>query len=258
MFYIKRIGFNFIHSNGFSVNRPNGSGNYLLLFFKSPVEITIDKKSVLLEPQTCILFNKKSPQQYGNKELFKNDWMHFDGTDIDSFINELDIPFDMPINLKNSKIISESIRDLADEFHQSGKCHEKIIDAKLKTLFYKFSDIYHQENKSSDQLNRYRSDFNNIRNSLYNFNNNQKSVPELASELNISTSYFQHLYKQLFGVPVMKDIIRGRIEYACYLLNTNHDSISNIAIQCGYENKEHFTRQFKEITGYTPKQYRQR
>ena len=84
------------------------------------------------------------------------------------------------------------------------------------------------------------------------------NVNEISAGLNLSTSYFQHIYKQLFGVSVMSDIIRSRIEYACYLLSNNADSISEIAFRCGYENKEHFTRQFKEITGFTPRQYREK
>ena len=143
---------------------------------------------------------------------------------------------------------------------QQGKYHKEVLNAKISGMFYKFSDIYHAEIKCSDKLNRYRHDFNEIRNRIYAFqpDNLISNVNEISAGLNLSTSYFQHIYKQLFGVSVMSDIIRSRIEYACYLLSNNADSISEIAFRCGYENKEHFTRQFKEITGFTPRQYREK
>ena len=69
-------------------------------------------------------------------------------------------------------------------------------------MFYKFSDIYHAEIKCSDKLNRYRHDFNEIRNRIYAFqpDNLISNVNEISAGLNLSTSYFQHIYKQLFGV----------------------------------------------------------
>lgn len=79
---------------------------------------------------------------------------------------------------------------------------------------------------------------------------------EIAKGLNISTSYFQHIYKKLFGVPVNQDIIKGRIEHAARLLMETDASVSEIAEQCGYENLEHFSRQFKKIKKVSPQKYR--
>ena len=36
------------------------------------------------------------------------------------------------------------------------------------------------------------------------------------------------------------------------------DSVAHIAESCGYENVEHFNRQFKKITGFSPNQYRKK
>ena len=130
------------------------------------------------------------------------------------------------------------------------------MDARLKTIFYKYSDIYHLEIRLSDKLKQHRKNFSEIRNNIYNNNLPKPTVNELAAELNMSVSYFQHIYKELFGVSVIQDIIKSRIEKACYLLLITQDPISKIAESCGYENIEHFNRQFKAITGFTPSQYK--
>ena len=46
-----------------------------------------------------------------------------------------------------------------------------------------------------------------------------------------------------------------RIENACRLLHQSNQSISQIALVCGYTGLSNFNRQFKAITGLTPGQY---
>lgn len=260
-FELHKIGYHFIHDCGVNINRPKGSGDYLFLYLKSNVSVATARGEIQTTEPSFILYEKGFPQKYYDaKGPFINDWMHFDRQDAAEFFQELDIPVNRLMTIQNSKDISSMFQDLRIEFKQQGKYHREILDSKIKVMFYKFSDIYHEEIKFSDKLNRYRRDFNEIRNRIYNFtpDNAISGVNEIAASLNLSTSYFQHIYKQLFGVSVMNDIIKSRIEYACYLLSSNSDSISEIAFRCGYENKEHFTRQFKDITGYTPRQYREK
>jgi AraC family transcriptional regulator of arabinose operon len=54
----------------------------------------------------------------------------------------------------------------------------------------------------------------------------------------------------------MTDVINSRIEHAKYLLTTTDISVKQIAQLCGYNNENHFMRQFKEITGITPTKFR--
>ena len=120
------------------------------------------------------------------------------------------------------------------------------------------SDAYHLETQLSDKLKVHRPLFREIRNGIYSRHSSKKTVSELAEDASLSVSYFQHIYKELFGVSVIQDIIRSRIERACYLLTVTPDSVAHIAEVCGYENVEHFNRQFKEITGFSPNQYRKK
>jgi AraC family transcriptional regulator of arabinose operon len=84
------------------------------------------------------------------------------------------------------------------------------------------------------------------------------TVEQIASRINLSKSYFQHIYKELFGCSVVSDMIYSRLEYAKYLLKNSSLSVSAIAKMCGYENDTHFMRQFKRFEGITPSQFRSR
>lgn len=177
---------------------------------------------------------------------------------ISDFMLSLDVPFNRLTLLSDYTELSQLIRDLRQEFHQTGSHHEEILDAKLRTILYKYSDAYHLETQLSDKLKVHRPLFHEIRNGIYSQHSPKKTVSELAEDASLSVSYFQHIYKELFGVPVIQDIIRSRIERACYLLTMTPDSVAHIAESCGYENVEHFNRQFKEITGFSPNQYRKK
>ena len=53
-----------------------------------------------------------------------------------------------------------------------------------------------------------------------------------------------------------QDIIQSRIKRAKYLLRNENNTIKEISDICGYNNEEHFLRQFKKTTGVTPSDYR--
>ncbi len=258
-FDLHRIGYNYVHDN-VNIDRPCGSCDYLFLYLKSNVTILTAEGEVTTTEPSFMLYQKGFYQKYYDLTgPFVNDWMHFDGENLDSFFREVDIPLNTLMVIRDAAEISAMMKDLQIESRQQGRFHHEILNSRIYVMFCKFSDIYHEEIKYSDKLNRYRRTFQEVRNRIYTGSPQamQMNVNDIAASLNLSTSYFQHIYKQLFGVSAMSDIIKSRIEYACYLLSSNSDPVSEIAFRCGYENKEHFTRQFKTVTGYTPRQYRE-
>ncbi|WP_258168564.1 AraC family transcriptional regulator, partial [Paenibacillus sp. AR247] len=94
---------------------------------------------------------------------------------------------------------------------------------------------------------RYLHQLSEIRSELYRSPQTSYSLDELAASVNLSKSYFQHLYKDLFGCSVSSDMINSRLEYAKYLLDNSSLSIGGIAKMCGYENETHFMRQLQKI-----------
>ncbi len=84
---------------------------------------------------------------------------------------------------------------------------------------------------------------------------NIKSMSEL---LYVSETYFQELYKNLFGISCGADIINARVKYAMTLLSETGKPITETARRCGYNSPAHFARQFKAVTGFTPTEYRRK
>lgn len=81
---------------------------------------------------------------------------------------------------------------------------------------------------------------------------------ELAEQAGLSAYQFDQRIRTLYGISAGQYITKVRIDFACHLLERSEESISFIALDCGYGDQSAFTRQFKRSVGVTPKAYRDR
>jgi len=84
------------------------------------------------------------------------------------------------------------------------------------------------------------------------------SVTELADLAGLSSYQLDQRIKSLFDVSTGQYITRRRIERACHLLDRTDESLSSIALDCGYSDQSAFTRQFRQSVGIPPGAYRAR
>lgn len=255
MLKLLSCGYHAIHHKGIIRNRPTGSGNYTFVFFNSSAEVKVHDNTMIVDKNTFIFFQPQTPHYYRELESpFINDWFHCNGDDFREFLLKLNFPLDTPVDASDPLLISRCIMELQNIYRLDGPLRECIIDCDLRSFFMKLSDL--RERTAPHRLKRDYIRFNELRNDLYRSPHQNVSVTELAARFNLSKSYFQHIYKELFGCSVMKDIINGRIEHAKYLLDHSEMPVTQVAFSCGYENETHFMRQFKRFVGVSPRQYR--
>jgi AraC family transcriptional regulator, arabinose operon regulatory protein len=258
MIRLVSCGYHFIHREGIEIHRPNGAGNYAFVLFKSKAEVILRGNPVVVERNSYVLFHPSTCHLYRELEKpFINDWFHCEGDDMEPFLAQFQFPVDEPIQAADPLLISRSIMDLHSSMRRGGPHAEHIIDSDIRSLLMKLSSL-RQRTILPDRTSRYYLQLSELRNELYRSPDNPYTIDELASRVNMSKSYFQHLYKELFGCSVITDIINGRLEYAKYLLDNSTLAVGVIARMCGYENETHFMRQFKKFIGATPSQYKRK
>jgi AraC family transcriptional regulator len=81
-------------------------------------------------------------------------------------------------------------------------------------------------------------------------------LADLAQLLGISQFHFSTLFKQAIGVSPYQYLLQQRIERAKQLLKQTERSILDIALECGFNSHSHLSKQFRQLTGITPKTYR--
>jgi AraC family transcriptional regulator len=81
-------------------------------------------------------------------------------------------------------------------------------------------------------------------------------LADLAQLVDISQFHFSHLFKQSIGTSPYQYLIQQRIERAKQFLKQTDRSIMDIALECGFNSHSHLSKQFRQLTGMTPKTYR--
>lgn len=82
------------------------------------------------------------------------------------------------------------------------------------------------------------------------------SLATLAAESGLSRFHLLRLFKKAYGETPLKQLTRIRMEEAKRRLLRTGQSITEIALDCGYENPAHFATAFRRIEGVTPSAYR--
>ncbi len=80
------------------------------------------------------------------------------------------------------------------------------------------------------------------------------SLEQAAGKLNFSSWHFSKMFARLTGMNYVRYLSTIRVEKAIELIAGSPLTITDIALQCGFNNTRTFNRVFKDISGMTPSQ----
>ncbi len=81
-------------------------------------------------------------------------------------------------------------------------------------------------------------------------------IADLAEQASLNEQYFCRLFKKAIGRSPIEYINEYRIKQTRRLLEETNLSVTEICLECGYNNLGNFLREFRKYTGTTPLQYR--
>ena len=255
---ITNVGYHFRHAPGFCINRPHGSGDYILLIIRTEAFVCLGGKRSLIQPNSVLIFKKGTPQHYGSTSgEYINDWIHFslDESEESSF-TALGIPFDTPIPMHENTVLSDFIKSMVFEYYSSNTHKEESTKRYFDLILLKLSEnAAESENKREHP---YYDLFCSLRNEIRLSPQNDWSIDRICEKIHLNRSYMQHLYGAFFGTNITSDVRDSRIEHAKYLLSSTNMTVSAVSLACGYHNDVHFMRLFKKSAGMTPSQFRKK
>ncbi len=82
------------------------------------------------------------------------------------------------------------------------------------------------------------------------------TLADLASRTGFSTNYFSQIFKEKTGKTFVQCRTEYRIRKAKELLRWSGRSITDVAMEVGYNDSTYFIRVFKELVGQTPSSYK--
>ncbi len=82
------------------------------------------------------------------------------------------------------------------------------------------------------------------------------NLDEAAARVNMTVPAFCRYFKKLTRKTFSQFVNEFRIAHACRLLGDENRTIAAVSFDSGFNNLSHFNRQFKSITGSSPRDYR--
>lgn len=250
MIHIRYVEYDTTHSSDFVFDVPEGHDCWLLVLTQTPAIFYVDNEFKEY-PANCAVLYKPNQKIYYKActDKYVNDWIRFD-TD-ENYVTTTPIHSGTPFIILDPSYCHKLYQLLVIENILNNNYKEISTDNLLRVLFNKLLESYNYRRESP----LYRN-LNELKTEIYRNPRKNWTLLQMADKLNISVGYLEEIYKNTFGVTCMDDVINSRINLAKkYLLYDNY-SITEIVSLCGYRNIEHFFRQFKKITGVTPKCFR--
>lgn len=238
---------NMSHNEHFVVDVPVGY-HWLLVITKTPAQFWVNGQLETYPAHYAVLYRPTQKVYYRacEKDQFVNDWIRFE-TD-EPYITESPLPTGVPFALIDPDYCGKLFELLVSEHNNQRDYKKSSIDCLLRALFNKLLESYCHAELTPQYYNLLR-----LRTAIQSHPGDNWSVSRMADFLQISPGYLQNIYKKTFGISCMDDVINNRIRMAKEYLVHNAQTIADVASRCGYQNVEHFCRQFKQITGHTPR-----
>lgn len=250
---IVSVGWNCIYDSNYSYES-DGNGIFLLVLSRSRIRIY----NKVMPENTLIIYDGTTSVAYSSADDFLVcDWISFEA-DKDTDFLDAELDFNTPIINSDSDFISQLIRNITAEFYSMNGRRIKMLDFMVKTLLMKTAESCTCRDSIQSVAEPHYSSLIELREKIYRNPQMKWNVDSMASDVNMSRSYFQHVYREIFGVSCMTDVISGKIEKAKEILSETGCTVSQVSAMCGYDNEEHFMRQFKKIVGVTPTGYRKK
>lgn len=237
------------HASNFIFDIPQGHHCWLLVITKTPAQFWVNGELKKYPPHSAILYQAQQKIYYqACADKYVNNWIRFESDE--PFVSKTSLPFGIPFSLDDPDYCHKLFELLVIEHNFNKDYKKSSIDYLLHTLFNKLLESYCHDGFTTQYYDLLR-----LRAAIQSNPGEHWTVPKMADSLRISPGYLQTIYKKTFGISCIEDVISSRIRLAKEYLFHGSQTITEVAYRCGYQNVEHFCRQFKQVTGYSPRKF---
>lgn len=235
-----------------------GKGNY----FVNGQEYTMEKDDI-------IIFNNVEPHGWkllgGNMKLLV---MIFSPEFVAEKISLFDAEYLKPFvergsNFKNrvgreEKVNEEiriSIREIHQEWNERKEGYPLMIKANVLRILTMLIRAYQDETKSGEMLKEKKNAMKRLEQAFTYINDHyceKITLEEVASSVYMSSNYFSSYFRRVANISFSDYVTRLRVNRAREMLRENGANVTEIAMECGFNNISNFYRLYKKHMGKTP------
>ena len=226
--------------------RPQGSGDYLFLYFPVPMKWYTNDGFITTQKNACVLLHPTNPHRFCGAPDFQNTFIHFLCSENEA--ERFDIPFGKILYPHCFETLNRLSDKVKNEFVRHGAFYEDMIHSYVLSLLALLGRSI--AGGGSDTV---REQFEQLRHDLLSDCSKDISVSELSSKMCMSRSSFYEHYRKYFNSSPKHDLLKARMETAAVMLADRSRTVSETALELGFENAEHFTRYYKKYFGRSPR-----
>jgi AraC-like DNA-binding protein len=252
------IGVGIRHNAAFTVNRPAGSGDIVVLHFLTEIRLLSRAGRTVERPGACIIYTPLHPQWYtAVKKGFNHDWFHVSGPGASRAIRKYGLPVNAVFYPDHPDSVSAAVSDLQREKWRGDAHATEAIALRLELFFLELSRAVLGIGRKG--MTSYKGElqkiFKALRVKIHEEPDRAWTVPMMAGEVHLSVSRFSDLYREYFGISPIQELIKARLDRACWLLMSSTMSVADVARESGFENIYYFSRLFHRRLGCAPRDY---
>jgi AraC family transcriptional regulator of arabinose operon len=202
---------------------------------------------IIIEPGQIVYHGSVSDSETG----FINDWIYVGGEDLTSLLKRYPLPLGTPFRVSRTSILRNAIDEIHKEksFCEIG-ANEKCDFIMANAIIDLFRDFIKNDRLSPEEkIKRTRGEI------MVNYMKPWKLF-EMAKACGYSESRFSALYKELYGISPITDLINKRIEQAKLLMLYGDMPLSEISECVGFSSLYYFSKYFKKKEGVSPSEYK--
>ena len=235
-----------------------GKGNY----FVNGQEYTMEKDDI-------IIFNNVEPHGWkllgGNMKLLV---MIFSPEFVAEKISVFDAEYLKPFvergsNFKNrvgreEKVNEEiriSIREIYQEWNDRKEGYPLMIKANVLRILTMLIRAYQDETKSGEMLKEKKNAMKRLEQAFTYINDHyceKITLEDVAAYVYMSSNYFSSYFRRVANISFSDYVTRLRVNRAREMLRENGANVTEIAMECGFNNISNFYRLYKKHMGKTP------
>ena len=210
----------------------------------------------LIQKGDMMLIKDHTPHTYGasSHDPWSILWVHFSGKELDFLLSQFatDTPYFVS-QLGYQPSLVDLFHSLIHTF--SGDVNSFMMLRATTIMQHLLCEIISLEQLSYKQ----QSHFKDIRQTIHFMKNNihlKLSLEELAHVANLSKYHFSRKFKDYTNHTPLEYFTRLKIQKAMDLLRIEDFNISEVSEALGYTTPYYFSECFKQVTGYSPSQYK--
>ena len=154
-------------------------------------------------------------------------------------------------DLKFSMSSSAQIKFLVLKVYKECLINDKDSETSVKALLLNaFEDLQQNSERISP---KWAAQLDEVLHDRWNEN---VSLAELSNELNLHPVTISRGFPKHFQCTFGEYSRKIKIDKSVSLIKRSDRSLTEIGLECGFFDQSHFIRTFKQVTGFTPKEYR--